>query len=128
MDLKQCARFLIASSFLVSGLAETLSATGLVIELLPGAQASLGMQSLAVGGPLQIVGGAWLASGRKTRRVLALLVGYLVLVSLFGNLPGIIHPDPSGKALAGMITNMAVIGGLLHWMQSEGDHARSGDA
>ena len=128
MDLKQCARLLIASSFLVSGLAETLSATGLVIELLPEAQASLGMQTLAVGGPLQIAGAAWLASGRKTRRALALLVGYLVLVSLFGNLPGIIHPDPSGKALAGMITNMAVIGGLLHWMQSEGDHARSGDA
>ena len=101
---------------------------GDMIELLPGAQASLGMQSLAVGGPLRIAGGAWLASGRKTRRVLALLVGYLVLVSLFGNLPGLIHPDPSGKALAGMITNMAVIGGLLHWMQSEGDHARSGDA
>lgn len=66
-DLRLWARFLIASSFLFSGLAETLSATGVVLELSPGAQFSLGFHTLAIGGPLQMAGATLLASGRKTR-------------------------------------------------------------
>jgi uncharacterized membrane protein YphA (DoxX/SURF4 family) len=119
VDLRLWARFLIASSFLFSGLAETLSATGVVLELSPDAQFSLGFQTLALGGPLQMAGATLLASGRKTRWALGILIAYVVLGSVVVILPRMIHPDGSGSALAGMITNLAVIGGLLYWLDSE---------
>ncbi len=119
VDLRLWARFLIASSFLFSGLAETLSATGVVLELSPAAQLSLGFHTLAIGGPLQMAGATLLASGRKTRWALGILIAYVFLGSVFAILPRIIHPDASGSAMAGMITNMAVMGGLLYWLESE---------
>lgn len=126
IDLRLWARFLIASSFLFSGLAETLSATGVVLELSPDAQLSLGFHTLAIGGPLQMAGAALLASGRKTRWALGILIAYVFLGSVFAILPRIIHPDASSSGLAAMITNMAVIGGLLYWLDSEGPPSTTG--
>lgn len=119
IDYKLWARLLIACSFLLSGLAETLSATGLVVELSPQAQSRFGCGSLVVGGPVQLAGAILLASGRRTRWALGILMGYVFLTSLFGILPGITRPGQSGAALPGLVSNLAVIGGLLHWIQTE---------
>ena len=119
MNLRSWARILIAISFFLSGLAETLSATGLVIEFSPDAGWGLGAHTLALGGGLQMAGAALLASGRQTRWALGILLCYVSLGSVFGNLPQIFSPDVGGSAVARLLSNMAVIGGLLYWLHGE---------
>lgn len=119
MNLRTWARVLIAVSFSISGLLETLSATGLVVELSPDGRWGPGVHTLPVSGPLQMVGAALIASGRKTRWVLSLLGCYVFLVSVFGNLPLIFNPDVGGSAIAGLLSNLAVMGGILYWLHSE---------
>lgn len=119
MNLRTWARILVAISFFLSGLAETLSATGLVMEISPDARWGPGAHALAIGGPLQMAGAALLLSGRKTRWALGILVGYVSLGSIFGNLPQVFNPYVGGSAIAGLLSNMAVIGGLLYWLHGE---------
>jgi hypothetical protein len=119
MTLRTWVRVLTAVSFSILGLVETLSATGLVVELSPDGRWGSGVHTLAVSGPLQIVGAALLASGRKTRWVLRALGCYVLLVSVFGNLPLIFNPDVGGSAIAGLLSNVAVMGGILYWLHSE---------
>ena len=119
MNLRTWARVLIAVSFSISGLVETLSATGLVVELSPDRSWGPGVHTLAVSGPLQLVGAVLLASGRKTRWALSILGCYVLLVSVFGNLPLIFHPDVGGSAITGLLSNLAVLGGILYWLHSE---------
>jgi len=56
MNLRPWVRVLIAASFTISGFVETLSATGLVVELSPDGNWGPGVHTLAVSGPLQMVG------------------------------------------------------------------------
>lgn len=119
MNLRTWARVLIAGSFSITGLVETLSATGLVMEVSPGGRWGPGVHTLAVSGPLQMVGAAVLVSGRKTRWALSILGCYVFLVSVFGNLPLLFNPDAGGSAIAGLLSNLAVIGGILYWLHSE---------
>jgi uncharacterized membrane protein YphA (DoxX/SURF4 family) len=119
MNLRTCARILIAISFFLSGLAEALSATGLVVEISPNAHWGHGAHSLAIGGALQMAGAALLLSGRKTRWALGILVCYVALGSVFGNLPQVFNPHIGASAIAGLLSNMAVIGGLLYWLHGE---------
>jgi uncharacterized membrane protein YphA (DoxX/SURF4 family) len=119
MNLRTWARVLIAVSFSVSGLVETLGATGLVVELSPDGRWGSGIHTLAVSGPLQLVGAAVLASGRKTRWALIILGCYVFLAGVFGNLPLIFNPDVGGNALTGLLGNLAVLGGILYWLYSE---------
>lgn len=119
MNLRTAARVLIAGSFLVSGLVETLGATGLVIELSPDGRWGSGIHTLAVSGPMQIAGAVLLASGRKTRLALIILGSYVLLACLFGNLPLVLTSSTGGSALAGLLGNLAVMGGIMHWFQSE---------
>jgi uncharacterized membrane protein YphA (DoxX/SURF4 family) len=119
MNLRTWARILIAISFLISGLVETLGATGLVVELSPDGRWGSGIHTLAVSGPLQLAGAALLASGRKTRWALIILGGYVFLVSVFGNLPLIFNPKLGGSAISGLLSNLAVLGGILYWLHSE---------
>ncbi len=120
MNLRTWARVLIAVSFSISGLVETLSATGLVVELSPDGRWGPGVHTLAVSGPLQMVGAALLASGHKTRRVVCILGCYVFLASVFGNLPLILIPNVGGSAIAGLLINLAVMGGILYWLHSRG--------
>jgi uncharacterized membrane protein YphA (DoxX/SURF4 family) len=119
VGLRTWARVLIALSFLVSGLAETLGATGLVILVSPDARWGPGTHTLALGGLLQMAAAALLASGRKTRWALAILLGYVSLGSVFGNLPQVFDPKVGGSALAVLVANLAVIGGLFYWLHFE---------
>jgi uncharacterized membrane protein YphA (DoxX/SURF4 family) len=80
MNLRTWARVLIVVSFSISGLVETLSATGLVVELSPDGRWGRGVHTLAVSGPLQMVGAALIASGRKTRWALSILGCYVFLI------------------------------------------------
>ncbi len=125
MNLRSWARTLIAISFFLSGLAETLSATGLVIEVSPDARWGPGVHTLAIGGPLQMAAATLLASGRKTRWALSILLCYVSLGNVFGNLPQIFKPGVGGSAIAGLLGNMAVIGGLLYWLHGERTPGRS---
>jgi uncharacterized membrane protein YphA (DoxX/SURF4 family) len=119
MNLRTWARVLIAASFSISGLVETLSATGLVLELSPDGRWGPGVHTLAVSGPLQIVGAALLAFGHKTRRVVSILGCYVLLASVLGNLPLIFNPDVGGSAIAGLLINGTVLGGVLYWLHGE---------
>ena len=119
MTLRTSARVLIAVSFLVSGLVETLGATGLVVELSPDGRWGSGIHTLAVSGPMQIAGAVLLASGRKTRLALIILGSYVLLACLFGNLPLVFSSYSGGSALAGLLSNLAVMGGIMYWFQSE---------
>jgi Na+-transporting NADH:ubiquinone oxidoreductase subunit NqrB len=119
MNLRTWVRALIAVSFAVLGLAETLSATGLVVELSPDGRWGSGVHTLAVSGPLQMLGAALLASGRKTRWALSILGCYIFLVGVFGNLPLILNPDVGWNAIAGLLINVAVLGGILYWFHNE---------
>ena len=119
MNLRTWVRVLIAVSFAISGLAETLSSTGLVVELSSDGRWGSGVHTLAVSGPLQMVGAALLASGRKTRWVLGILGCYVFLVSVFGNLPLILNPGVGWSAIAGLAINLAVMGGILYWFHNE---------
>ncbi len=119
MNLRTWARVLIAVSFSISGLVETLSATGLVLEMSPDGRWGPAVQTLSVSGPLQMVGAAVLAFGRKTRWALRILGSYVFLVGVFGNLPLIFNPDVCGSAIAGLLSNLAVMGGILYWLHSE---------
>jgi hypothetical protein len=117
MSLQTFVRALIAISFLVSGLVETLGATGLVVELSPAHQWGPGVHTLAVSGPLLIVGAALLAfGGRKTRWVLSLLGCYIFLASVLGDVPLISNPDVGGSALIELLINLAVLGGIVYWL------------
>jgi len=119
MNLRTWARILVAISFFLSGLAETLSATGLLVEISPDARWGSGAHSVAIGGPLQMTGAALLLSGRKTPWALGILVCYVALGSVFGNLPQAFNPDVGASAIAGLLSNLAVIGGLLYWLHAE---------
>jgi hypothetical protein len=119
MNLRTWALVLIAVSCLISGLAETLSATGLVVELSPDGRWGPGVHTLAVSGPLQMLGAALLASGRKRRWTLSILGCYVFLAGVFGNLPLIFNPDVGGSAIAGLLGNLAVMGGILYWLYGE---------
>jgi hypothetical protein len=98
---------------------ETLGATGLVVELSPAHRWGPGVHTLAVSGPLLMVGAALLASGRNTRWVLRILGCYVLLVSVLGDLPLIFNPDVGGSAIAELFINLAVMGGILFWLHSE---------
>jgi hypothetical protein len=113
------ARVVIAVLFSISGLVETLSATGLVVELSPDGRWGPGIHTLAVSGPLQLAGAALILSGRKVHWVLGILGCYVILVSVFGNLPLIFNPDVGGSAIAGLVSNLAVLGGISYWLLSE---------
>lgn len=119
MSSRTWARLLIAVSLSISGLVETLGATGLVMELSPDGGLGAGIHTLAVSGPLQFVGAIVVASGRKTRWALIILMCYTLLVSAFGDLPLIFNPEVSGSALISLLANVAVMGGILYWFQSE---------
>lgn len=124
VHLRTWARILIAISFFLSGLAETLSATGLVVELSPDASWGPGAYTVALGGPLQMAAAALLASGRKTRWALGILLCYVALASVFANLPRVFHPDAGESAIPTLLGNLAVIGGLLYWLHGERTPAR----
>ena len=66
-----------------------------------------------------MAGAALLLSGRKTCWALGILICYVSLGSVFGNLPQIFDPHVGGSAIAGLLSNMAVIGGLLYWLHGE---------
>jgi uncharacterized membrane protein YphA (DoxX/SURF4 family) len=119
MNLRTWARVLIAVSFSISGLVETLSATGLVVELSPDGRWGPGVHTLAVSGPLQMVGAALLAFGHKTRWVVSILGCYVFLTSVLGNLPLVFDPHVGGSAIAGLLINLAVMGGVLYWLRTE---------
>jgi len=113
------ARVLIAVSFSFSGLVETLGATGLVVELSPDGRWGSGVHTLSVSGPLQMVGAALLVSGRKPRWAMCILGCYAFGAGIFGNLPLIFNSDVGGSAIAGLLSNSAVVGGILYWLHSE---------
>ena len=119
MNSRTCARILIAVLFAGSGLVEMLGATGLIVELSPDGRWASGMHSLAIGGPLQLVGAAMLASGHKTRWAMGILGCYAFLVCVFGNLPLISNSDVGWNALLGLLNNLAVMGGIIYWFHSE---------
>ena len=116
MNLRTWARVLIAVAFSISGLVETLSATGLVVELSPDGRWGPGVHTLAVSGPLQMVGAALLAFGHKTGWVARILGCYVFLASVFGNLPLVFDPNVGGSAMAGLLINLAVMGVALYWL------------
>jgi len=118
MNLRTGVRVLIAISFLISGLVETLGATGLVVELSPAHRWGPGVHTLAVSGPLLMIGAALLASDRKTRWVLSILGCYVLLVSALGDLPLIFNPEAGASALVELLINLAVMGGILYWFYS----------
>jgi hypothetical protein len=119
VGLRAWLRVLSAVAFLVAGLAETLGATGLVILVSPDTRWGPGTHTLALGGMLQMAAAALLASGRKTRWALGILLGYVSLGSIFGNLPQVLDSKVGGSALAALVVNLAVIGGLLYWLHLE---------
>ena len=116
MNLQTCVRALIAISFCISGLVETLGATGLVVQLSPAHRWGPGVHTLAVSGPLLIAGAALLASGRKTRWVLSILGCYILLVSILGDLPLAFNPEVGGSAITELFINLTVLGGILYWL------------
>jgi uncharacterized membrane protein YphA (DoxX/SURF4 family) len=119
MNLQTCVRALIAVSFCISGLVETLGASGLVVELSPAHRWGPGVHTLAVSGPLLMVGAALLASGRMTRWVLSILSCYIFLSSVGGDLPLIFNPDIGGSAITELLINLAVMGGILYWLHCD---------
>jgi hypothetical protein len=118
MSLRTWVRLFIAFCFCISGLAETLSATGLVVQLSPDGRWGAGVHTLALSGPVQLVGAALLVSGRKTRWALSILGGYVFLVGVFGNLPRIFDPGAGGNAIAGLLVNLAVLAGIWYWFRT----------
>ena len=120
MTVRTWALVLIAVSVFVAGSVETLSATGLVVELSPDGRWGPGVHTLAVSGPLQMLGAALLAFGRKRRWALSILGCYVFLTGVFGNLPLIFNPDVGGNAIAGLLSNLVIMGGVLYWLHSEG--------
>lgn len=119
MNLRTWARLLVALSFFLSGLAETLSATGFVVEVSRKATWDSDAHTLALGGVVQMTAAAMLVVGRKTHWALAVLIAYLALGSIFGILPRFFTPDAAGSPIASLLSNMAIIGGLLHWFHLE---------
>ena len=119
MDLRTGVRALIAISILISGLVETLGATGLVVELSPAHRWGAGVHTLAVSGPLLLVGAALLASGRKTRWVLSILGCYILLSSVLGDVPLVFNRDVGGSAITELLINLAVMGGIVYWLWTD---------
>jgi len=120
MNLRAWARVIIVVLVADSGLIETLSAMGLVVELSPDSRWGFGVHTWALSGPLQMLGAALLTSGRKTRRVLGVLGCYVFLAGVFGNLPLIFNPEVGGSTIVGLLSNLAVTGGIFYWLHSEG--------
>ncbi len=118
MNPRTWARYFIASSSFLSGLVNLFGTTGLVIELSPDGRWGTGVRSIAVGGLLQLVGAVVLASGRMTPWALILVGSYVLLVGVFGNLPLLSNPDVGLSALAGLLVNLAIIGGILYWFRN----------
>jgi hypothetical protein len=116
MNLRTGVRVLIAISILISGLVETLGATGLTMELSPAHRWGGGVHTLAVSGPLLLVGAALLASGQKTRWVLSILGCYILLSSVLGDVPLIFNPDVGGSAITELLINLAVMCGIVYWL------------
>jgi hypothetical protein len=112
-------RALIAISILISGLVETLGATGLVMELSPAHRWGAGVHTLAVSGPLLLVGAALLVSGQKTRWVLSILGCYILLASVLGDLPLIFNPDVGGSAITELLINLVVMCGIAYWLYGD---------
>jgi uncharacterized membrane protein len=119
MDLPAGARILLAASFAVFGLVETLNATGLSVLLSPDGRWASGVHTLAVSGPLQMVGAAFLAAGRKTRWTLRILGCYLVLVGVFGNVPLVFDPALRASAIAGLLANLVLLSGIVFYLRQE---------
>lgn len=119
MKLPTWARLLSAVFFLLSGLAETLGATGLVIQVAPAAIWGPATHTIAVGGLMQITSAALLALGRKTRWALMSLLVYVTLGSIFGNLPRVLSSSVDGSAIAGLAVNLVSMAGLLCWLRFE---------
>jgi hypothetical protein len=119
MKRQTWARVLIAAAFFISGSLETVSATGLVVELSRDGRWGPGIHTLAVSGPLQMLGAVLIVSGRKPNWVMSILGGYLLLAGVFGNLPLIFNPNVSRNAVAGLIGDVAVLGGIAYWLQGE---------
>jgi len=119
MKLQTWIRTFIAISFTVSGLVEMLGATGLVVELSPDRSWGSGTHTLAISGPLQLIGAAVLLSGRKTRLALIILGCYAFLACVFGNLPQIFNSDVGSSAFAALVGNLAVLGGVVYWLHAE---------
>ena len=119
MNLRTWARVFIAVSFSIAGLVETLSATGLVVQLSPDGRWGPGVHTLAFSGPLQMVGAVLLAFGHKPRWVVSTLGCYVFLVSVFGDLPLIFDPRVGGSATAGLLVNLAILSGVLYWLHGD---------
>jgi hypothetical protein len=85
------------------------------VELSPAHRWGPGVHTLAVSGPLLMVGAALLASGRNTRWVLRILGCYVLLVSVLGDLPLIFNPDVGGSAITELLINLLVMGAILYW-------------
>jgi hypothetical protein len=60
-----------------------------------------------------------LAFGRRTRAVLNILGCYVFLTLVLGNLPLIFKPQVGVYAIAGVIGNLAVLGGILFWFHND---------
>lgn len=113
MNLQTGVRALIATSVLISGVVETLGATGLVVELSPAHRWGPGVHTLAVSGPLLMVGAALLAFGQKTRWVLSILGCYVVLASVLGDMPLVLSPAVGTSAIIELLINLAVLIGIV---------------
>ena len=119
MNLRTSVRYLIAAAFLIAGLAETLSVTGLVVQLSPHGRWATGFYTVALSGPLQLIGAALIAAGWKARWALYVLGIYISLACVFGNLPLIFNPQVGAGAIVGLLGNLAVIGGILYWLRGD---------
>ncbi len=119
MNPRTWVRLSIAVCFCLTGLAETLSATGLVVELSPDGRWGAGVHTLAVSGPLQMTGAILLVFSRKTRWTLSILGAYVCLSAIFVNLPRCVTSDVGGNAVVGLLINVAVLSAILLWFRSE---------
>ncbi len=118
MNLQTGVRVLIAISVFMSGVVETLGATGLVMEMSPAHRWGPGVHTLAVSGPLLMVGAALLAFGQKTRWVLSILGCYVFLVSVLGDLPLALSPAGT-SAIIELLINLTVLTGIAYWLHCD---------
>jgi hypothetical protein len=98
---------------------EALCSTGLIIELSPDARWGAGVRTLAVGGLLQMAAAITLATGRKTRWALSVLVCYVGLDIAISGLPLVLGRDAIASAIGTQFNSLALIGGLLYWFHCE---------
>lgn len=110
-------QILISIAFFLMGLAETLSSTGLVIQISPDARWGPGVRTLALGGLLQMAASILLASGRKTRWALCVLLCYAGLGIIVLDLPPSITHDAGITSMAAIVCKLAAIGGLAYCLR-----------